>query len=127
MDPVPYEIREEDVDEVLSAYESVGGGEYPEERRAEARAHVMRNVLEVDEIVRAAPEERRLMPRADAAAADRAQPLGIRPGDASDARRELALAAIEDLLIRDGFIDAASDEARVFPASPRPEPGTRSD
>ena len=127
MDPVPYEIREAEIDEVLSAYESVGGGEYPEERRREARAHVMRHVLEIDEIVRAAPEERRLMPRLDPTEADRAQPVGIRPGDPSDARRELALAAIEDLLVRDGFIDAPADEARVFPAIPRPEPGTRAD
>lgn len=127
MDPVPYEIRPEDVDEVLSAYESVGGGEWTDERRAEARSHVMRHVLDVDEIVRAAPEERRLIPRLDPADRDRAQAANTRPGEGSPARRELALAAIEDLLIRDGFIDAAEDEARVFPALPGGEPGTRSD
>ena len=107
MDPVPYEIREEDVDEVLSAYESVGGGSFTESEREEARRHVMRHVLDIDEIVRAAPEDRRVLPRE--------VPAGIRPGDESYPRRELALAAIEDLLIRDGFIDAAEDEARVFP------------
>jgi hypothetical protein len=127
MEPVPYQIRDDDIDEVLSAYESVGGGEFPEERRAEARAHVMRNVLELDEIVRAAPEERRLIPRAGADAEIGAESPGDGPGDTSYARRELALAAIEDLLIRDGFIDATADEARVFPASAGPEPGTRSD
>ena len=116
MDPVPYEIRPEDVDEVLSAYESVGGGEWPEERRADARDHVMRNVLELDEIIRSVPEDRRVRPRLDTASADRTIEVGARPGDASPDRREMALAAIEDLLIRDGFIDATADEARVFPA-----------
>lgn len=127
MDPVPYEIRPEDVDEVLSAYEGVGGGEWTEERRADARAYVMRHVLELDEIVRSAPEERRVIPRLDTATADRSLPEGIRPGDNSPERREMALAAIEDLLIRDGFIDAAADEARVFPATGGLEPGTRAD
>lgn len=127
MDPVPYEIREEDVDEVLSAYESVGGREWTDDRRREAREHVMRNVLEVGEIVRSAPEERRLIPRLDVEERDRAQPAGSRAGEASPARREMALAAIEDLLIRDGFIDATEDEGRVFPATPGGEPGTRSD
>ena len=116
MDPVPYEIREEDVDEVLSAYESVGGGSFTDSERAEARRHVMRHVLDIDEIVRAAPEDRRVLPREVAAeAAPRAQPTGLRPGEESYPRRELALAAIEDLLIRDGFIDASDDEGRVFP------------
>ena len=109
MDPVPYEVREEDVDEVLSAHDSVGGGWTPEERSA-AREYVMRHVLEIDETVRTAPEERRLIPRRDAE-----EPLDTHPGDESPARREMALAAIEDLLIRDGFIDITDDEERVFP------------
>lgn len=125
MDPVPYEIREEDVDEVLSAYESVGGSEWTDERRREAREHVMRNVLEVGEIVRAAPEERRLIPRLDPE--ERAEQAGGGPVEASQARREMALAAIEDLLIRDGYIDAAADEGRVFPVTPGADPGTRAD
>ena len=119
MDPVPYQIREEDVDEVLSAYEGVGGGGFTDDARADARRHVMRHVLDIDEIVRVAPEERRSLPR-DVSAEDaaRAQPVGIRPGEESYPRRELALAAIEDLLIRDGYIDAADDEPRVFPIAP---------
>jgi hypothetical protein len=116
MDPVPYEIREEDVDEVLSAYEGAGGGSFTADIRAEARRHVMRHVLDIDEIVRAAPEERRGLPRdVSAEDAQRAQPVGIRPGEESWPRREMALAAIEDLLIRDGYIDATEDEGRVFP------------
>ena len=116
MDPVPYQIREEDVDEVLSAYEGVGGGSFTDDERAEARRHIMRHVLDIDEIVRAAPEERRALPRdVPAESAPRAERDGNRPGDESYPRRELALAAIEDLLIRDGYIDASEEEARVFP------------
>jgi hypothetical protein len=115
MDPVPYEIREDDVDEVISAYESVGGGDYTEEDRVEARRHVMRNVIELNETVSTAPEERRVGRREFG---DRSQPIGIRPGDQSNARREMALAAIEDLLIRDGFIEVTEDEDRVFPVVP---------
>lgn len=110
MDPVPYEIREEDVDEVLSAYESVGGSWTPEDRSA-ARNHVMKHVLEIDETVRTAPEERRLMPRGDRATAETSS-----PGEDSP-RREMALAAIEDLLIRDGFIEASDAESRIYPVT----------
>jgi len=110
MDPVPYEIREEDVDEVLSVYESAGGGEWSEERREEARAHVMRNVIELDEVVSTAPED-------PAGSAMRAAPVAERPGDGSPDRREMALAAIEDLLIRDGYIELDEDEPRAFPVT----------
>jgi len=91
MEPVPYLISEEDIDEVLSAYEPVGGGMWTEEARRAAKDHVMRHVLDIDDPVRTAPEENR-----------------------SD-RREVALAAIEDLLIRDGLIDLTDREKRVYP------------
>lgn len=114
MDAVPYEIREEDVDEVLDAYEPVGGGDWPEEARQEARAHVMGNILDVGETVRSASED-----PSDAlgAAGDRAGGIGDGPGERGPERRDMALAAIEDLLIRDGFLDLAADESRVFPVT----------
>ena len=114
MDPVPYEIKEDDVDEVLDAYEPTGGGDWPEDRREEARAHVMENVLELNETVGSASED-----PSDSlgAAGDRMGEESDRPGERSPARREMALAAIEDLLIRDGFIDVDADEERVFPAT----------
>lgn len=83
-EPVPYEIREDDVDEVLSAYD------VPDNMRADARRHIMQQVRAIDDVVRTAPEN---------------------IGD----RREVALAAIEDTLIRDGFLDATPDEPRVYP------------
>ena len=85
MDPVPYTIREEDVEEVLTAYEA------PDDIRAAARDHVMKQMTDIDDIVRTAPEQDR--------------------GD----RQELALAAIEDILIRDGFVDLGADETRLYP------------
>lgn len=114
MEPVPYEIKEEDVDQVLDAYEPTGGGEWPEERREEARAYVMKNVLDLDDTVRSASED-----PSDSlgAAGDRMGREADRPGDRAPARREMMLAAIEDLLIRDGFIDVEADEKRVFPAT----------
>jgi hypothetical protein len=121
MDPVPYAIRPDDIDEVLSAYAGMGGG-MAEEERTEARAHVMRHVLDLNEMIRTAPEERRLQPRVDAEDADRALPLDHSPGDSSP-RREMALAAIEDLLIRDGYIEPAADEERVFPVLPETDTG----
>jgi hypothetical protein len=114
MDPVPYEVRPEDIDEVLGAHESVGGS-WTDEDRSAARDIVMKHVLDIDEAVRTAPEDRRVVARGD-----RAQPESMRPGGESPARRDMALAAIEDLLIREGFIDIADDDERVFPVEERP-------
>lgn len=113
---IPYEIRVEDVDEVLSAYESTGGSEWTDDRRREAHGHVMRNVTDLNDTIRTAPDERRIRPRGGTGDAE---VDGSQPRDDSP-RRDLALAAIEDLLIRDGFIDVSADEERVFPAVPQP-------
>ena len=114
MDPVPYPISAEDIDEVLLAYESAGGGAFSDDVRADAHAHVMRHVLEIGETVRTAPEVRATsVVDTPGAAAETVI------GEESSDRRELALAAIEDLLIRDGFIAAGADEERVFPVTGR--------
>lgn len=117
MEPVPYEIREDDVDEVLDAYEPTGGGRFPEGERAEIRRFVLGRVLDLDDVVRTAPED----DEPEAAAGEgilpgRAGQPGERPGDQSPQRREVALAAIEDLLISEGYIDLDAGETRVFPA-----------
>jgi hypothetical protein len=112
MQPVPYEIREEDVDEVLGAYAPPEADAWPDDVRAEARRHVMRHVTELGAIIRTVAED------ATAAPADRPPgSIGDRPGDRSPERREMALAAIEDLLIRDGFIEPVPGEERAFPVT----------
>lgn len=113
MEPVPYEIRDEDIDEVLDAYEPTGGGDWPEDRRDEVRGHVMDHVLELGETIRSASED---PSDAQGAAGDRMGDVGDRPGERAPDRRDMALAAIEDLLIRDGYLDLDADEERVFPA-----------
>jgi hypothetical protein len=115
MQPIPYEVREEDIDEVLSAYESVGGGTFTEEERKDARRHVMRHVLDINEEVHTVPEDRRVASRVDAQDEPRQRPVTKGPGELPSSRRDMALAVIEDMLIRDGFIDAAPDEARIYP------------
>ncbi len=118
MEPVPYEIREDDIDEVLDAYEPTGGGEWPEEARTEVRRHVMRNINDIDDTVRSAAED----PSGEAGIlTTRTGPESDRPGDRAPARRDMALAAIEDLLIRDGYIELEADEARTFPATGEPD------
>lgn len=87
-EPIPYFLREEDVDEVLSAYAA------PDAVRDEAKHHVMSRIVEIDEVVRTAPED-------------------------AEERREFALAEIEDILINEGFVEASVDEPRIYPTSPR--------
>jgi hypothetical protein len=116
MDAVPYEIREEDVDEVLSAYEPVGGGDWPDEIREEARQHVMSHVVDLAELIRTAAED-----PTESVGTGRTDNMGDRPGDREPERRDMALAAIEDLLIRDGFIDLEADESRAFPVTGEPD------
>ncbi|MGQ0815866.1 MAG: hypothetical protein ACT4O1_15655 [Gemmatimonadota bacterium] len=71
----------------MTAYEA------PNDVRPAARDHVMKHVMDIDEIVRTVPA-----------------------GDPA-ARQAAALAAIEDPLIRDGFIDLVDTEKRRYPAS----------
>src|SRR5690606_1982483 len=99
-------------------------GSWTEQQRAEAREHVMRHVLEIDEAVRTAPEDRRVAPRPDPSV-----PGGTGPAEPSPARREVAVAAVEGLLIRDGAIGSAdagergcaTTGARRWRSSPRPD------
>ena len=106
MEPVPYRIRPEDVDEVLTAYET------PDNLRDQARAFVFRQLVEMDDTVRTAPESRD---------APRMGSVGDLPrssetlGDFSADRRELALASIEDELLRGGFVELPPGESRLFP------------
>jgi hypothetical protein len=118
MAAVPYEIRDEDIDEVLDAYESVGGGEWPEDARREVRAHVMKHVVDVNETVRSAAED-----PSDSMAdtPDRTGRIADRPGDRAPLRRDMALAAIEDLLLRDGYLELDEDESRTFPVTGEPD------
>ncbi|MGQ0816016.1 MAG: hypothetical protein ACT4O1_16415 [Gemmatimonadota bacterium] len=44
-------------------------------------------------------------------------PNDVRPAGDPAARQDAALAAIEDMLIRDGFIDLVDTEKRIYPAS----------
>ena len=106
MDPVPYRIRDEDVDEVLTAYEA------SDDLRSEARAYVFQRLVDVDEVVRTAPESLDAARRgATGDLPDSSQTLG----DFSPDRRELALASIEDELIRGGFVELQPGESRLFP------------
>lgn len=107
MEAVPYEIREADIDEVLAAHGRDRA--LSDEERNAARDHVMRQVNDINDIVRSAAEQPARDARPDAR---RAHEIGDRPGETSPARRDAALAAIENVLIRDGFIEPDGD--RVF-------------
>jgi hypothetical protein len=109
-DPVPYQIRTEDIDEVLTAYD------VPDDVRPEAREHVMRHVLDIDAIVRTAPETASDRPalHREIVGSENDQ-LSAETSD----RRELALAAIEDLLIADGFVEPDVGEERIYPSTGR--------
>ena len=50
-DPIPYRIREEDVDEVLTAYGVA------DDAREDARMHVMQRLLDIADGVRTVPED----------------------------------------------------------------------
>ena len=106
MEPVPYRIREEDIDEVLTAYEA------PEDVRSAARAHVLRQLVDIDDVVRTGPETPDA-PRRGAFGdiVDERERLN----NLSPVRRELALASIEDELIRGGFVELNPGETRMYP------------
>jgi hypothetical protein len=105
-DPIPYHIRDVDIDEVLNTYAA------PDEVRAAAHQLVMQRVLDINELVRMAPEtahDQRLIHR------DTLGSGNEHPGDQAPERRELALAAIEDILITAGFVEPDSPENRLYP------------
>jgi hypothetical protein len=106
MDPVPYRIRAEDVDEVLTAYET------RDDVREEAREYVFRQLVNLDDVVRTAPES---LDAARRGAVGDIAGSSETLGDFSPDRRELALASIEDELIRGGFVELQPGEARLFP------------
>jgi hypothetical protein len=112
MEPVPYRIRAEDVDEVLTAYEA------SDDVRVEARAYVLRQLVEIDDVVRTAPETPDAPRRGERGDPARSSDT---LSDFSPDRRELALASIEDELLRAGFVELDPGEARLFPTTTRPD------
>ena len=108
MEPVPYHIREEDIDEVLTAYEA------SDDVRSAARAHVLSRLVDIDEVVRTGPETPDSPLRgAVGDIVDERETLS----EFSPARREIALASIEDELIRGGFVELLPGETRMYPVS----------
>src|SRR5262245_18893318 len=106
MEPVPYRIRAEDVDEVLTAYGT------PEDVRTEAREHVLRQLVDINQAVRTAPETPDASLHGESIDFVR---NNTHLRDMSPDRREAALASIEDVLLRDGFVALGPNETRLFP------------